>query len=113
MSEKINGTIDLSKIDKSRIVKRTYTTKDGTEMTAMDYKFEVVPLKQESFIKEGQGWKMFKTHFLAQAQTKEEREAKKDTVFIGDGIRFDFDDSPKEDTATPPDDKLDDTSIPF
>lgn len=96
--EKVSITLDLSKIDKSRIEKRTFTDKSGVEHTALDYKMDLVPLTQQKFIKEGDGWRMVKTHFLAQAQTKQEREAKADTVFLGDGIMF-------ENTNTQPSDR--------
>ena len=98
--EKISITIDLSKVDKTRINKRTFTTKDGQEVTALDYKMDLIPLKDKKFIKEGDTWRLLKTHFLAQAQTKEEREANADTVFLGDGMMFEnLDSGPDPDTG--------------
>lgn len=86
--EKISLTIDVSKIDKSKIVDRKYTDKAGVEHVAKEYKIDVVPLKAEKFVTEGSWGRMFKTHFVVQAQSKEEREKKADSVFIGDGFRF-------------------------
>ena len=102
MAEKISVTLDVSKIDKSRIQERTYTNKEGQEVTVKEYKMDVVPLKESRFIKEGPGWKMLKTHFLAQAQTKEEREAKADTVYVGEGMTFERE-SEVSSTPTPAD----------
>lgn len=85
---KITVTIDVSKIDKSRIFKNTYTKQDGTEVTEMNYTMDVVPKKETRLIKEGDTWEMRETHFVAQGQTKEEREAKADTVYIGSGVSF-------------------------
>lgn len=92
--EKVSITIDLAKIDKTRIFTRTYKDKDGVEHTAKEYKVDLVPLKDERFVTEGAWGKMFKTHFLVQAQTKEERAAKSPSVFIGDGFRFERADVP-------------------
>ena len=86
--EKISITLDLSKIDKSKIVDRKYTDKNGAEHVAKEYKIDVVPLKAEKFVTEGSWGRMFKTHFVVQAQSKEEREKNADSVFIGDGFRF-------------------------
>lgn len=86
--EKISITIDLGKLDKTRINNRTFTNKDGQEVTVKEYKLDVVPLKEKKLIKEGDTWKMVKSHFVADSQTKEERENKTQTNFIGDGIMF-------------------------
>ena len=86
--QKISVTLDLTKIDKSRITERKYTDKNGVEHVAKEYKLDIIPLKSEKFVAEGTWGKMFKTHFVVQAQPKEEREAKADSVFIGDGFRF-------------------------
>jgi len=83
--EKILGTIDLTKIDKSRIVERRYTNNAGHEVIEKNYEFEIVPLKESKLIKDGGTWQIMKTHFLADAQTKEERVAKAPTKYIGNG----------------------------
>lgn len=91
--QKIPVTLDLSKIDKSRIIERKYTDKAGVEHVAREYKIDIVPLKAEKFVTEGSWGKMFKTHFVVQAQTKEERKNNTDSVFIGDGFRFEYPDN--------------------
>lgn len=92
--KKIFASIDLTKIDKTRIVKETFTNKDNQVVTKQVYKFEVVPLKAPQQIRKVDGTisKMEKTHFLAEGQTKEERDAKAPTNFIGDGLSFGDDD---------------------
>jgi len=80
-------TIDLNKIDKTRIQERTYT-KDGVEVSVKEYKMEVVPLNLQKTIKEGNTWVMRKTHFVCDSQTKEERAEKKDTNYLGEGVMF-------------------------
>lgn len=100
--EKISLTIDVSKINKSKIVDRKYTDKAGVEHVAKEYKIDVVPLKAEKFVTEGSWGRMFKTHFVVQAQSKEERERKADSVFIGDGFRFEKANSATENDAITP-----------
>jgi len=80
-------TIDLNKIDKTRIQERTYP-KEGVEVTVKEYKMEVVPLNLQKTIKEGGSWYLRKTHFVCDSQTKEERAEKKDTNYLGEGIMF-------------------------
>lgn len=87
--QKISITLDVSKIDKSKIVDKVYKDKEGNEIVQKIYKFDAVPVKEEKFVAEGDTWIMKKTHFMAEAQTKEEREAKKPTNYIGEGFRFD------------------------
>ncbi len=85
---KINITLDLSKIDKTRITPRTFTNKEGVEVTVKEYKMEVIPLNEPKLIKVGDGWNLLKTHFVVEGQTKEERQAKKKSVYIGEGLQF-------------------------
>jgi hypothetical protein len=93
---KISVTVDLNKINKDKIAERTFKLKDGTEYTAKEYKFDVVKLKADQFVTEGAWGKMIKTHFVAEAQSKEEATAKKPSNFIGSGFRFEK----NEDTTT-------------
>lgn len=86
--QKINVTIDLAKLDKSKIETRTYTNREGEEVTVKELKLDVVQVKDPKVVAEGQNWTMMKTHFVAMAQSKEERQAKADTVFVGDGVQF-------------------------
>jgi hypothetical protein len=86
--EKLSITIDVTKIDKSKITDRKFTNKNGEEITAKDLKLDVVPLKEPKKIKEGDTWEMWKTHFVVVPQTKEERENEVPSVFVGDGLMF-------------------------
>lgn len=81
-------TLDLSKINKEKVTTRTFTNKDGEEITSKDYKIEAVALTEPKVIKEGDTWQMVKTHFIIEAPTKEERESKVKTPILGDGIQF-------------------------
>lgn len=103
---KINLTLNLSKIDKTKIIDRTYKDKDDNEVTNKEYKVEVIELKQPKFVTEGDTWKMLKTHFVVEAQTKEEKAEKKPANYVGEGFTFES----KVDTTF---DALEDTQIPF
>lgn len=84
----IQITIDVSKINKSKIVDRKYTNREGKEVVVKEYKTELVALKEPKKITSGDGWVLNKTHFLAEAQTKEEKASKTKSVFIGEGFQF-------------------------
>ncbi len=94
---KLSITIDLTKIDKSRITERTYENSSGEIVTVKEYKMDVVPLKEKKILKEGDSWRMVKSHFVCDTATKEERADKTKTTFLGDGIQFeDLSVSPNE-----------------
>ena len=100
--QKISITIDLTKIDKTRIVERKYTNAAGVEVVAKDYKMDVVEVKPENFktIASGDTWALVKKFFVADSPTKEERAAQTKTNFVGDGVVFV--DLQTQDTAQPP-----------
>ncbi len=88
MNQKISLTINVSKIDKSKIVKRNYKNKEGQEVTITEMKLDVIPLKEARVVKVTDDYTIFKTHFVAEQQTKEEKENKVKSNIIGDGIIF-------------------------
>ena len=99
--QKITVTVDLTKIDKTRIVERKYTNAAGVEITAKEYKMDVVEVKPENFktIASGDTWALVKKFFVADSPTKEERAAQTKTNFVGDGVVFV--DLQPQDTAQP------------
>lgn len=82
---KITITLDATKL-RSLVTKREFDAKDGAKMQVQEVRFELVEVKEPKIIFEGSGYKLQKTHFASIIQTKEEREAKAETVFIGEGI---------------------------
>lgn len=84
---KVSITLNADKL-RDLIETREYTNSEGEQVKVREIKLDIVPLKEKKFIKEGEGWKMMKTHFVAKPQTKEEREKQVETVFVGDGITF-------------------------
>lgn len=94
--QKISLTLDVDKLRelvKNNVKTRTYTNKDGEEVTVNEIQVDVVPLKEPKPLKQGDGWNMVKTHFVAEPTSKEEREAGKKGIFVGDGIQFQNTDS--------------------
>lgn len=85
MANKITVTLDLLKIDKSRIVDRVYKNKEGVEVKVKDYQIEVIELNNPKLIKEADTWMLKETHFVTDAPTKEERYAKAKMRTVGRG----------------------------
>lgn len=94
--EKLSITVDVTKVNKDKIVERRFFTKDNKEVVAKDLKLDVVPLREPKLIKEGDTWAMWKTHFVAIPQTTEEREQKVKSLIVGDGIMFKTKQTPKQ-----------------
>ena len=86
--QKVSIKIDINKLDKSKIVKRTFTNKEGKEVEVKELSLEVIPLKEKKLIKEGDGWKLMKVGFVAEGQTKEERASQAKSNIVGDATQF-------------------------
>jgi hypothetical protein len=82
---KITITLDASKL-RELVKTRQFENKEGQLMQVQEVKFELVPVKEPKIIYEGTGYKLQKSHFASVIQTKEEREAQAETIFIGEGI---------------------------
>jgi hypothetical protein len=94
MKTKISITVDVKKLDKSRMVERTYKNKEGADVTVKDLKLDIIPLKEPRFVTEGAGWKLMKVAFITETPTQEEREAKTKMNIVGDGVQFEYSDAP-------------------
>lgn len=109
---KIQVTLDAVKL-RNLVSKRSYE-KNGETVHVQEVKFELVPIKEENYktIFEKDNFKIVKTHFAAALQTKEEREAKKDTFYVGEGFShiWDNDDTVKVEVV---DDSDEDSDLPF
>lgn len=97
MSQKIQVTIDANKLRKL-VSKRSYENRDGETINLQEVKFDLVELKEDSkkVVYDADKYILEKTHFAVAQQTKEEREAKKEAFFIGEGISFVWKDQIKE-----------------
>lgn len=84
MANKITITLDTAKL-KGLAKDRTFTTKDG-QVTVKELKFELVEVKEPKVTYSADKYDLVKTHFASLLQTKEERDAKAPTVYIGEGI---------------------------
>ena len=84
---KIQVTLDATKL-RNLVSKREYTNKQGELVQLQEVKFELVEVKEPKTIftdKDGK-YRIDKTHFASVIQTKEERESKAETIYIGDGF---------------------------
>lgn len=86
--EKITITIDVSKIDKNKIISRTWTDKEGNSRTVKELKLDIVPLRETKLLKDGDTYMLYKTHFVAEQSTQAERDAKAKSKIIGEGTMF-------------------------
>jgi len=81
--QKFSIAIDVTKIQKDRLRKNSFTTKDGKEVNQTLCDVVAIPLKERKLIKEGDTWKMYKSGFLAEKGKKEEN-----TNTLGDIMEF-------------------------
>ena len=82
---KIQITLDAAKL-RNLVTKRTFQNKDGQTVELQEVKFELVEVKEPKQIYQKDNLTIMKTHFCSVIQTKEEREAKSATVYIGEGF---------------------------
>jgi len=81
----IQITLDASKL-RNLVSNRAYKNKEGQEVQVQEIKFKLVEVKEPKTIFTSDKYKINKTHFACVIQTKEEREAKADTIYIGEGF---------------------------
>lgn len=82
---KIQITLDATKL-RNLVSKREYQNRDGQTVQLQEVKFELVELKESKEVFKKDNMRIMKTHFASVIQTKEEREAKADTIYIGEGF---------------------------
>lgn len=87
MANKITVSIDTDKT-RQLVVNDTYKNKAGKDVQVQRIKFELVEMREESrkVVFDHEKFQLIKTHFAVKAQTKEERAAKADPVFVGEGV---------------------------
>ena len=109
---KIQVTLDATKL-RNLVSKRSYKNKNDEQVELQEVKFELVEVKEPKQIYEKDNMRIMKTHFACVIQTKEEREAKADTIYIGEGLTTIWGSYKKEviHTATPIEEEEDD--LPF
>ena len=81
---KIQVTLDATKL-RNLVSKREYQNKNGETVQLQEVKFELVEVKEKKEVYKKDNMRIMKTHFASVIQTKEEREAKADTIYIGEG----------------------------
>lgn len=91
MSE-ITITLDASKLRKL-LYTEEYTDKNGEKKQVQKVKFKLVEMKEQKEIFSAEKYTLNKTHFACEIQTKEERDAKKETNYIGEGVSLIWKDS--------------------
>lgn len=82
---KIQVTLDATKL-RNLVSKRSYQNKEGETVQLQEVKFELIEVKEQKEIFKKDNMRIMKTHFASVIQTKEEREAKAKTIYIGEGF---------------------------
>lgn len=87
MSTKIQVTLDAAKL-RNLVSTREYTNREGQSITVQEVKFDLIEMKKESqkTVYSHDRFDLVKTHFAVEQQTKEQREAKAEPNYIGEGI---------------------------
>ena len=81
--------LEVDKITKAKIVERRYTDKEGHEIIKKLYTFDAIVNEDEQpVVAEGETWVKRKTGFCAEQQTKEERESKAKSNYVGNVFVF-------------------------
>jgi hypothetical protein len=89
---KISVTLDATKL-RNLVTKREYQNKQGEKVQAQEVKFELVEVKEPKEIFKKDNMRIMKTHFASVIQTKEERDSKAPTIYIGEGFTTYWDDA--------------------
>jgi hypothetical protein len=87
----MEGTITVKinlKYAKELIVKEKFKGRDGKDGEVDNIECQLIELKPESkkLIYDHELFQNIKTHFAVKPQTKEDRAAKAETVYVGEGI---------------------------
>lgn len=88
MTKVLKAKIDVTKIDKKRIVTRSYTDKNGQEVTVKEYPVDIILFDVPTHIKDFNDYKLVKSGFMVEGQTKEERERQEKGTPLGDVVEF-------------------------
>lgn len=108
---KIQVTLDATKL-RNLVSKREYKNKSGETVQLQEVKFELVEVKEPKTIFTVDKYRIDKTHFASVIQSKDEREAKAETIYIGEGFTTIWgNDEPKAIQAEVM--KADDDEVPF
>jgi hypothetical protein len=82
---KIQVTLDATKL-RNLVTNRSYTNRDGQQVDLQEVKFELIAVKEPKTIHTTDKYRIDKTHFASVIQSKDEREAKAPTIYIGEGF---------------------------
>lgn len=116
MNNKIIIKLDVSKIDKSKIIKKSFINREGETINKLELELELVPLNSPRMVKDADTYQILKTHFVAFPKTKEEKQNKTNSKIIGDGLMFKNKTEPKpkiEEDIMPESNEIDESDIPF
>ena len=124
IQENREENLSVGEVAKQLLEKRTYKNKDGEEITVTELVFDLIPLKPESqkTIYQHEKFDLVKTHIAVKRQTKEEREAKTNKFYVGNGRTvwtdgkiqaFEYKKDSGQERKAESDKQADETDLPF
>lgn len=82
---KYTTKLDVTKINKDKIVSRTFTNKQGQEITAKEIELEIVPIKDpKEIFNKGDGRRLMKVGFISEKSIKNEDGTYTNGTILGD-----------------------------
>ena len=109
---KIQVTLDATKL-RELVSNREFQNKAGETVQVQEVKFELVEVKEPKTIYTKDKMRIDKTHFACVIQSKEDREAKADTIYIGEGFTTIWGSKPETHEAVPTTSTDTDDDLPF
>jgi hypothetical protein len=86
--QKLRLKIDVSKIDKSKLIERTYTNKEGKEVTVKEMIFDCVEMREPQVIPTQGNFILKKTHFIAYPSKKLDDGTYEETKYVGEATQI-------------------------
>lgn len=80
-----NSKIDVLKINKEKIIERTFVNKEGQNVTVKELELEIVPVKEiKEILNPGQGRRLMKVGFISEKSIKNEDGTYTNGTILGD-----------------------------
>lgn len=84
-----NSKIDVLKINKEKIIERTFVNKEGQNVTVKELELEIVPLKEiKEVLNPGQGRRLMKVGFISEKPVKNEDGTYTNGNILGDVLEW-------------------------
>jgi len=86
--KKLSLRIDVTKINKAKILPREYQNQAGETVKEMNLNVEIIPVKDEKVVKSTDTYTLVKVGFIAEKSTKKEDGTYENGTIIGDAFEY-------------------------